>query len=148
MGSILSMNIYSYEQTCALASDQLWMLTHQGQNQLFMRIPLLNRLCGISYPLEFSRIQRVWFWCGLWGAYCMLSSWVYLDLYSTSWFYIFLAKSVFGTLINLSLNFSILKRLCKNKPPNSMTIYEAKKRWVKNPYGGSFDFCKINAYGL
>ena len=52
------------------------------------------------------------------------------------------------TLIQFRLTLSILENLSKNKPQNIRMIYETKKRWVQDPYGGFFNFCKINIYGL
>ena len=56
---------------------------------------------------------------------------------------IFLVKSVVGTLSHFISALSILEIICESKPPNIRMIYDAKKRWVKNPYGGFFTFVKL-----
>ena len=111
-----------------------------------MRIPLLNRVCGISYPVKLCRRQRVCFRCGLWEDSLLPSNWVQLNLDSPSWICIFVLQN--STFRHLSLTLSSLESLCKNKPPTIRMIYESKKRRVQNPSGGFFTFCKINVYGL
>ena len=59
-----------------------------------------------------------------------------------------LEKSSVGTLIRLSLTLRSLEILCKNISLNISMIAEAKKRWVKNPYGGIFNFFRINVDGF
>ena len=59
-----------------------------------------------------------------------------------------LAKSVFGTLSQLSLILSILESLCKKKPLEITIISKAKNRRVQNPSEGFFTFSKINVQGM
>ena len=48
------------------------------------------------------------------------------SLFSFLVLYFCLSRSVFGTLMRLNLNLSIIERLYKNIPPNIRMIYEAK----------------------
>ena len=61
---------------------------------------------------------------------------------------IFLEKSLIVTPNQFILTFIILDILCKNKPPNSRMIDEARNIRVKNHLDDSSVFCKINMYGL
>ena len=69
-------------------SYKLLFLTHQSQIKLITRIPLLKRVWDKPYPLKLCIRQRVCFCSVLWEAYLLTSNWVYLNLYSTSWFWI------------------------------------------------------------
>ena len=129
-------------------SYQLWLTTHQIQIQLVLRITILKKVCHIPRPLNFSRKQRVYFLCDLWEASLLPSNWAYLNLYSSSWFYIFFFQSQLLEPYTIELDLSILESLCKNKPPNIRMVAEARNIRVKNISGGFFTFCKINMYGL
>ena len=123
-------------------------MNHQSQIQLVLRIPLLKRVYGISYPLKFCRKQRVYYWCGLEEVDFWTSNWVYLNFDSPSWFCNFLLKIQLLAPLSICLNLIILESLCENKPQNIRIIAEVKKIRVKNPSGGCFTFCTINVYGL
>ena len=148
MDSILSFNVYYFDKCENLQSYQLLIITHQSQIQLVLRIPLLSRVCYISYPLTLCIRKGSIFGMAFGGDSFLPSNWDYLNFYSPSWFWFFLANSVVVTLSQLILTFSILDILCKNKPPNIRMVSEAKNKWVKNASGGFFTFCKINIYGL
>ena len=60
-GSVFSVKCLPLSICDNLQSYQLWMIIHQSQIQIFMRIPLLEILCGISYTLKLCRKQRVYF---------------------------------------------------------------------------------------
>ena len=123
-------------------------MTHYSQILFFLRIPLLKRVCDISYPLKLCRKMGLFLVWRLGGFFLvfqlrLLEFWVSLLV-----IYFCPAKSVGGTLIQLSFTLRILESLCKNKPPNIMIIAEAKKRWVQNSYGGFYTFYKMNKYDL
>ena len=102
--------------------------------------------------LSFEIVQKtksLFLVCHLGGFFLALQLGLLEFVLSLRVLYFYLEKSVFGDLSHLSLTFSILESLCKNKSLNIRMITEAKKRWVQNhPYGGFFTFCKINVYGL
>ena len=74
-------------------SYQILLMTHHSQIQTLSSITLLNKVCGISYPLKLCRKKRVYFWCGLLEASLLPSNWAYFNLDYLSWFCIFVLKS-------------------------------------------------------
>ena len=89
---IVSKHVFLWENVCR--SYQMWLMTHQSQIQLVLKIKILKRVYRISYPLKFYRRQRVCFWCCIWEASLCPSNWVYLNLNYPSWFCIFFLKSL------------------------------------------------------
>ena len=61
IGSILSGNMNYSEKYEHGQSYQLCLMIHHSQIQLALRIPLLNIVFVISYPLELFRKRRVYF---------------------------------------------------------------------------------------
>ena len=80
---------------------QLWLLTHHSQIQLVLKIKLFKRVCGISYPLNFSRRQRLCLLCGLWETSFSPSNWVDLNLDFTSWFCILVLQHQLLALLSI-----------------------------------------------
>ena len=61
MVSILSVKNLPMRKCVHYQSYQLWLLTHQSQIQLFLRIPIFKRVCGIYDTLKLCRRKRVYF---------------------------------------------------------------------------------------
>ena len=111
--------------------------------QTFLRIPILIIVCVISYPLKLCIKQRV-FNLSFGGFFLAFKLGLPEFLIPLMVLNFFLTNSVVGALSHLILNVSSLESFCKDKPPNIRVIAEADKRWVQNPSGDFFTFCKIN----
>ena len=82
-------------------SYQLLLMTNHSQIQIVISIPLLKIVCGIFYPLNFCRKQRVYFWCGLWGIiYCLPTEITWICILPPGYAFCF-KNSVVGALWQL-----------------------------------------------
>ena len=149
MGSILSVNMSSSEKIFALEELSTMIVDPSESNPTFSEYYTLEESMWhiISFEILYNTkgLFLLWTLGGLFIAFQMGLLYFVLSLQVM---HFCLSMSVVGTLIHFILTLSSLDRLCKNKPPNMRMIYEAKKRWVKNPSGGFFTFCKINMYDL
>ena len=123
-------------------------MIHQSQTHPVLGITLLKRVFFIYHPLKLYRKKGSIFGVAFFRLhYCLPTGLTWIWILTPG--YIFcLAKSVFGTLIQLSLSLIILEILCKKTPPNIRMIGEEKKRLLQHPSGGFFTFIKINVYCL
>ena len=129
MGYILSVNIYSSENMCSLVDLSTINDDPSESNSTYSEDPTLEDSMWYILSFEIVQKRKGIFLVRPLGVFFLA---LHIGLLEFGFYLLvlhsFLANSVFGTLIQLILNFSILESLCKNKPPNISIIDYSKKR--------------------